>query len=164
MKLTLILTLKVDLDTHTHSHCSLTSWTRDHLSANTLQISRFLPSCKVLSSFRMDTLFEILSLNENTNLRQIRLYFQKAQSKETLKVKSDHRSQFSNSSNWKQYAWKYLGLNGIRTLDLRDTGVMLDQLSCEATHWERGQFVEFISSRAVKWCEIYMEFIFVLRL
>jgi len=24
---------------------------------------------------------------------------------------------------------------------------MLDQLSCEATRWERGQFVEFISSR-----------------
>ena len=30
---------------------------------------------------------------------------------------------------------------------------MLDQLSCEATHWERGQFFESISSRAVKWCE-----------
>ena len=45
---------------------------------------------------------------------------------------------------------KYQGFNGIRTRDLRDTGAMLDQLSCEATHWERGQFVEFISSRAVK--------------
>ena len=32
---------------------------------------------------------------------------------------------------------------------------MLDQLSCEATHWERGQFAELISSRAVKCCEIY---------
>ena len=38
---------------------------------------------------------------------------------------------------------------GIRTHDLRDTCAMLDQLSCEATHWERGQFVEFISSGAV---------------
>ena len=39
--------------------------------------------------------------------------------------------------------------------DIHDTGVMLNQLSCEATHvWERGQFVEFISSCAVKWCEI----------
>ena len=33
---------------------------------------------------------------------------------------------------------------------LRDTGAMLYQLSYEATHWERGQFIEFISSRAVK--------------
>ena len=36
---------------------------------------------------------------------------------------------------------------------------MLNQLSCEATHWERGQFVEFIPSHAVKWCEIFMKFI-----
>ena len=50
---------------------------------------------------------------------------------------------------------KYQGFNGIQTRDPRDNGVMLDQLSCEATHREQGQFVEFISSRAVKWCEIY---------
>ena len=31
---------------------------------------------------------------------------------------------------------KYQGFNGIRTRDLRETGVMLEQLSCEATHWE----------------------------
>ena len=54
---------------------------------------------------------------------------------------------------------KYQGFNWIRTRDLRDTGAMPDQLSCEATHWEGGQFVELISSRAVKWCEIYMKFI-----
>ena len=30
---------------------------------------------------------------------------------------------------------------------------MLDQLRCEATHRERGQFVEFISSCSVIWCE-----------
>ena len=35
-------------------------------------------------------------------------------------------------------------INGIRTRDLRDTGAMLYQLSYEATHWERGQFIEFI--------------------
>ena len=158
-----------------------------------------------------------------------------------MKVKSDHRSKFSNLSNWKEEAWKkirastgfepvtsaipvrcstnwamkphigsevnllssylpvqwndvkfiwnnsYLycgckwkwrviiavnfpiwatgkkkpeknqGFNGIRTRDLRDTGAMLYQLSYEATHWERGQFIEFISSRAVKWCEVYMK-------
>ena len=49
------------------------------------------------------------------------------------------------------------GFNGIRTRDLHDTGAMLYQLSYEATHWERGQFIEFISSRAVKWCEVYMK-------
>ena len=55
-----------------------------------------------------------------------------------LKVKSDHRSKFSNLNNWKEEAWKNQGFNGIRTRDLRDTGAMLYQLSYEATHWERG--------------------------
>ena len=50
-------------------------------------------------------------------------------------------------SNWKEEAWKNQGFNGIRTRDLRDTGAMLYQLSYEATHWERGQLIEFISSR-----------------
>ena len=36
---------------------------------------------------------------------------------------------------------KCQGFNVIRTRDLRDTGAMLDELSYEATHWERGQFV-----------------------
>ena len=45
---------------------------------------------------------------------------------------------------------KNQGFNGIRTRDLRATGAMLYQLSYEAPHWERGQFIEFISSRAVK--------------
>ena len=35
------------------------------------------------------------------------------------KVKNDHRSKFSNLSNWKEEAWKKNhGLNGIRTRDL----------------------------------------------
>ena len=51
-----------------------------------------------------------------------------------VKVKSDHRSKFSNLSNWKEEAWKNQGFNGIRTRDLRDTGAMLYQLSYEATH------------------------------
>ena len=80
-----------------------------------------------------------------------------------MKVKCDHRSKFSNLSNWKVEAWKKKkkkknqDFNGIRTHDLRDTGAMLYQLSYEATHWEQGQFIEFISSRAVKSCEIYMK-------
>ena len=59
--------------------------------------------------------------------------------------KNDHRSKFSNLSNWKEEAWKNQGFNGIRTRNLCDTGAMLYQLSYEATHWERGQFIEFIS-------------------
>ena len=62
-----------------------------------------------------------------------------------IKVKNDHRSKFSNLSNWKEEAWKNQGFNGIRTRDLHDTSAMLYQLSYEATHWERGQFIEFIS-------------------
>ena len=57
-----------------------------------------------------------------------------------MKVKNDHRSKFSNLSNWKEE-----GFNRIRTRDLRVTGALLYQLSYEATHWERGQFIEFIS-------------------
>ena len=76
-------------------------------------------------------------------------------------MKSDHRSKFSNLSNWKEVAWKKKkkneGFNGIRTGDLCDTGAMIYQLSYEATHWERGQFIEFIFFRAVKWCEVYMK-------
>ena len=63
-----------------------------------------------------------------------------------MKVKNDYRSRFSNLSNWKEAWKKNQGFNGIRTRDLCDTGAMLYQLSYEATHWERGQFIEFISS------------------
>ena len=62
-----------------------------------------------------------------------------------MKVKNDHRSKSSNLSNSKEEAWKNQGFNGIRTRDLRVTGALLYQLSYEATHWERGQFIEFIS-------------------
>ena len=67
-----------------------------------------------------------------------------------MKVKCDHRSKFTNLSKWKEKPEKNQGFNGIRTHVLRDTGAMLNQLSYEATHWEQGQFIEFISSRAVK--------------
>ena len=59
---------------------------------------------------------------------------------------------FSNWSNlklswsyWKEEAWENQGFKEIRTRDLRDAGVMLYQLSYEATHLERGQIIEFIS-------------------
>ena len=64
-----------------------------------------------------------------------------------MKVMNDHRSKFSNLSSWKEKPEKNQGFNGIRTHDLRDTGAMLYQLSYEATHWERGQLIEFMSSR-----------------
>ena len=64
--------------------------------------------------------------------------------KEPIKVKNDHRSKFSNLSNWKEEAWKNQGFNGIWTRDLRDTGAMLYQLSYEATYWERGQFAKIL--------------------
>ena len=64
-----------------------------------------------------------------------------------IKVMNDHRSKFSNLSSWKEKPEKNQGFNGIRTHDLRDTGAMLYQLSYEATHWERGQLIEFMSSR-----------------
>ena len=38
-----------------------------------------------------------------------------------MKVKSDHRSKFSNLNNCKEEAWKNQAFNGIRTRDLRDT-------------------------------------------
>ena len=59
-------------------------------------------------------------------------------------MKNDYQNKFSNSSNWKEEAWKNQGLKGVRTRDLRDTGGML-QLSYEAQHWERSQFIKFIS-------------------
>ena len=52
-----------------------------------------------------------------------------------MKMKSVHRSEFSNLTNWKEEALKNQSFNGIRTRDL----------SYEDTHWERGQFIEFIS-------------------
>ena len=37
-----------------------------------------------------------------------------------MKVKNDHRSKFSNWSNWKEETWKNQGFNGIRTRDLSE--------------------------------------------
>ena len=62
-----------------------------------------------------------------------------------MKVKCDHRSKFFQFKQLERRSLKKnQGFNGIRTRDLRDTGAMLYQLSYEATHWERGQFIEFI--------------------
>ena len=62
-----------------------------------------------------------------------------------MKVKNDHRSKFSNLSNWKEEAWKNQGFNGIRTRDLRVTGALLYQLSYEATHIGSRSMCSFIA-------------------
>ena len=61
---------------------------------------------------------------------------------------------------------KNQGFNGIRSRDLRDTGAMLYQLSYEATHCERGQFVEFLSPlrSEMMWSVYEIIHIFELRL
>ena len=79
-----------------------------------------------------------------------------------MKVESDHRSKFSNlKAIGKKKPEKNQGLNRIRTHDLQDTSAMLYQLSYEATHWERGQFIEFIFSCAVKWMWYMYEIIHI---
>ena len=40
---------------------------------------------------------------------------------------------------------KIRALTGFEAVTSANTGAMLYQLSYEATHWERGQFIEFIS-------------------
>ena len=59
-----------------------------------------------------------------------------------IKVKNDHRSKFSNLSNWKEEAWKNQGFNGIRTRDLRDnrcdalpTELWSHTLGARPTYW-----------------------------
>ena len=70
---------------------------------------------------------------------------------------------FPISAIGRKKAEKYQGFNGIRTRDLCDTGAMLDQLSCEVTHWERGQcWVHIFSCSKMMW-KIY-EIHIVLRL
>ena len=82
-----------------------------------------------------------------------------------MKVKCDHRSKFSNLSNWKEEAWKTQGFNGIRTRDLRDTGAMLLQprykyelfhinfthhitLDCNSSQFASALHISFSVSRA----------------
>ena len=97
------------------------------------------------------------SIYEIIHIFELRLY---------IKVKNYHRGKFSNLSNWKEEAWKNQGFNGIRNLDLSDTGAMRHQLSYEATHWERGQFIEFISpvTSEMMWSIYEIIHIFELRL
>ena len=58
-------------------------------------------------------------------------------------MKNDHRSKFSNlSMERRSLKKKNQRFKGIRTRDLRVAGALLYQLSYEATHWERGQFIK----------------------
>ena len=72
-----------------------------------------------------------------------------------MKVKSDHRSKFSNLSNWKEEAWKKTqGFNGIRTRDLRDTGAMLYQLSYEDTHCRVARSIYWVHIARKDWNDV----------
>ena len=63
-----------------------------------------------------------------------------------MKVQNDHILQLEKKKKQQQQQQKKnQGFNGIRTRDLRVAGALLYQLSYEATHWERRQFIEFIS-------------------
>ena len=66
---------------------------------------------------------QILSLQVYMQIEKQLLITRRSGAKQPLKVKSDHRSKFSNLSYLKEE-------------DLLDTGAMLYQLSYEATHWE----------------------------
>ena len=63
-----------------------------------------------------------------------------------MRVKNDHRSKFPIKAMERRSLKKTKqNKNKKRTRDLRVASALLDQLSYEATHWERGQFTEFIS-------------------
>ena len=73
-------------------------------------------------------------------------------------VKSDHRSKFSNLSNWKEEAWKK-----IRASTGFEPMTSAIPVRC-STNWAMkphiGSEVNLLSSfffRAVKWCEVYMK-------
>ena len=74
---------------------------------------------------------------------------------DTLKGKNDHRSKFSNLSNRKDQAWKNMASTGFEPVTSANTGAMLYQLSYEATHLERGQFIEFILLSSATAFQIY---------
>ena len=67
-------------------------------------------------------------------------------------MKSDHRS--TEIFQFKQLVTKkpekIKASTGFEPVTSANTGAMLYQLSYEATHWERSQFIEFTFSRAVK--------------
>ena len=62
------------------------------------------------------------------------------------RVKSDHRSKFSNLSNWKEEAWKNQGFNGIRTRDLCDN-------RCDALPTELWSHT--LGARSIYWVHIF---------
>ena len=56
----------------------------------------------------------------------------------------------NNQSKWKEEAWENQGFNGIQTCHLYiymyQCNALDTQQNYEATHWEWGQFIEFIFS------------------
>ena len=98
-----------------------------------------------------------LSLHEATNQTgsSIKVFFALA-NRECLKVKNDHRSKFSNLSNWKEEAWKK-----IRASTGFEPVTSALPVRC-STNWAMkphiGSEVNLLSSYlpwGVKWCEVY---------
>ena len=85
---------------------------------------------------------------------QLRTFFSALVDSYNMKVKNDHRSKFSNLSNWKEEAWKNQGFNGIRTRDLRDTGAMLTGHGFES-RWSP-DFFRLLLSNCLNW-KIYCD-------
>ena len=66
-----------------------------------------------------------------------------------LKVKSDHRSKYSNLSNGKEEAWKNEASTRFETVTFAIPVRCSTNWAMKPHNGERGQFIEFISSRAV---------------
>ena len=69
-----------------------------------------------------------------------------------MKVKSDHRSKFSNLSNRKE-AWKNQDFNRIQTRDLRDTGAMLSFIYNRSTNMSYPYILHIISLYGKIWTQ-----------
>ena len=140
------------------SHCAGENWQRNHHRSfwicgrgklgqgnHVIIVTSSLFSKPAFSNFSsLKSVFENLHFRDGWAWAEALLNCRRKEGRK-VKVKNDHRSKFSNLSNWKEEAWKNQGFNGIRTRDLRDTGAMLYQLSNEATRWERGQLRWFLS-------------------
>ena len=69
-----------------------------------------------------------------------------AKKQKKIKVRSDHRSKFSNLSNWKEEGWKNQGFNGTRTRDLRE-------YRCDALPTELWSHT--LGARSIYWVHIF---------
>ena len=78
-----------------------------------------------------------------------------------MKVKSDHRSEFSNLSNWKEEAWKNQGFNNFTIYYI----IVLDRQSFEEDDDKNYNSVYLVSAHmdtpaiSVQWLELVYEMV-----